>query len=155
MPCLLNVSSLECRGHVATSSSSSGQQLRYTKNGKLLVLHRLPFAISVSSSVTGASLPTCQHQDLVQCKHTALCGWGSELEFHCHPPFLTQRRLSRSKKNRSVSMKIGIVVKQRSQFRSSPLSLAKPEEDLRNCRLLTDPLLGLPRPLFSTSQYPR
>lgn len=135
---------LERRGHMAIHSSYTGQQLDYTKNGKLLILYRLPFAISGSSSVTGASLPKCQHQDLVQCKYPALCGGCTELELGYCPPFLTQRWPSRSKKNRSVSRKTGIVVKLRSQCRLSPLSVAKSEEDLKNCRLLTEPLLSYP-----------
>ena len=54
------------RGHVQLLQ---GEQMDYTKKGKLLLLHRLPFAISGSSSVTGARLPKCQPQDPVQCKH--------------------------------------------------------------------------------------
>lgn len=69
VPCLLRRGRHGCRAHVAMSSSSVGQQLDDTKNGKLLLLHQLPFAISVSSSGTGARLPKCQHQDLVQSKH--------------------------------------------------------------------------------------
>lgn len=44
-------------------------QLDDAKDGKRLVLCRRPFAVSVSSSVTGASLPKCQQQDPVQGKY--------------------------------------------------------------------------------------